>query len=50
MKSVYVSPSDRSDLRLVNKNYVDIQGNKFTIKDGIPNFIYPRELPGGNPP
>ena len=48
MKSVYVSPSDRSDLRLVNKNYVDTQGNKFTIKDGIPNFIYPRELPGSD--
>jgi ubiquinone/menaquinone biosynthesis C-methylase UbiE len=48
MKNTYVSPSDRSSLNLEDNKYVDGQGNSFAIEDGMPNFIFPKELPGSD--
>lgn len=40
----YLSPIDLSNLTRVENNYVDESGNKFGIKNGIANFIYPLTL------
>jgi len=45
MKNIYVSPSDKSSLSLEDSKYTDGQGNTFEIEDGIPNLIFPKELP-----
>lgn len=45
MKSIYVSPVDKSKLKSVDNYYEDLNGNKFYLEDGLPDFIYPKELP-----
>jgi ubiquinone/menaquinone biosynthesis C-methylase UbiE len=37
----YLSPIDFSNLSIVENHYVDESGNKFSIENGIVNFIYP---------
>ena len=41
----YVSPIDQSSLSFNNDQYLDDKGNDFPIKNGVPNFIFPKELP-----
>ena len=40
----YSSPIDFSKLSIEGKYYVDNSGNKFSIENGIPNFVYPLTL------
>jgi ubiquinone/menaquinone biosynthesis C-methylase UbiE len=41
----YVSPVDNSSLNIADKCYIDRNGNLFPLIDGVPNFIYPAQLP-----
>lgn len=45
MNNIYVSPINKSELRQINDYYIDSEGNRFSIKNGVANFIYPEELP-----
>ncbi len=45
MDNAYVSPIDQSNLSCNNDCFTDQNGNRFTIENQIPNFIYPTELP-----
>lgn len=45
MNNVYVSPSDKSILTKKDDHFVDNEGNIFSVNEGIPNFIFPKELP-----
>ncbi|MCK9472191.1 methyltransferase domain-containing protein [Sulfurimonas sp.] len=42
---MYISPANKSKLSKKTNYYQDSDGNKFLIQDGLPNFIYPKELP-----
>ena len=42
---LYVSPIDQSPLKQIDDYLQDQTGNQFPIQNGIPNFIYPKELP-----
>ena len=41
----YASPIDNSSLIITDKGYADQNGNLFPLINGIPNFIYPTQLP-----
>ena len=45
---IYVSPVDGSPLSRTTNGYTDQHGNHYPETNGIPNFIYPKELPASD--
>jgi ubiquinone/menaquinone biosynthesis C-methylase UbiE len=44
-EEAYVSPSSNKNLSVTEDGFIDSDGNKFSYKGGIIDFIYPKELP-----
>lgn len=48
MSIQFFSPVDGSKLEQTKEGYQDKGGNVFPIENGIPNFVYPKELPASD--